>query len=75
MGYTQTGLAGKIIEKLFKNVKEGSISLNHELLSIIQELLDSMQHSLDLIKENHGEGNLAAAIQKLETHTTIKLID
>lgn len=75
MGYTQTGLAGKILEKLFKNAKEKTIELNDEILTSIRELLNSMQQSLDSIQDNHGEGNLSQAIQKLEANTTIKLLD
>lgn len=75
MGYTQIGLAAKILEKLFKNAKDATITLDANLLRVAQALLEDMQLSLTKIKENQGELSLTAAINELENNTTITLFD
>ncbi|MDP4011261.1 MAG: hypothetical protein Q8P72_03475 [Candidatus Roizmanbacteria bacterium] len=75
MGYAQLGLAGKILEALFRAVKEGRINLNEEVIHIVRQTITSMKASLQSIQNQTGELNLSKEIQSLEEHTPIRLLD
>jgi len=75
MGYSQLGLAGKILEALFRAVQNKQIELNEHLYVIIKKTLDGMSNSLKSIQMQRGELNLSKEIQSLEEHTKIKLLD
>lgn len=75
MGYAQLGLAGKILEALFRAVKEDRISLSGEVIQIVRQTITSMKASLQSIQSQTGELNLSKEIQSLEGYTPIKLLD
>lgn len=74
MGYTQLGLAGRILEALFLNVKEAKITLTDELMEIVEQSMTAMSASLADIREGHGELNLSSHISAIENNTEIKLL-
>lgn len=74
MGYTQLGLAGRILEVLFMNVKEQKIVLNEELVRMIDDLLTAMGQSLQDIHDGHRELNVSSYISDIEKNTEIRLL-
>lgn len=74
MGYTQLGLAGRILESLFLNIKEGKVNLHTELTPIVEDALKAMSTSLTGIRDGHGEQNLSAHISAIENSTEISLL-
>jgi len=74
MGYTQLGLAGRILEALFLNIKETKITLSDELMEIVEQSLTAMSASLTDIRQGHGEHNLSSYISNIENNTEIKLL-
>ena len=75
MGYFQLGLAGKILEALFRAVQKDQIKLDKSIFEIIRLTLDAMGRSLKSIRSQQGELNLSNEIQSLEEHTKMRLLD
>ena len=75
MGYYQLGLAGKILEALFRAVQKDQIKLDTNIFEIIKKTLNAMNQSLISIQSQQGELNLSHEIQSLEEHTKIRLLD
>jgi len=75
MGYTQLGLAGKILEALFRAVQKDQIKLDTNIFEIIRKTINAMSQSLIRIRSQQGELNLSHEIQSLEEHTKIRLLD
>lgn len=75
MGYSHLGLAGKILEALFRAVQKDQIKLDKNIFEIIRQTLDAMSRSLKSIQSQQGELNLSNEIQSLEEHTKMKLLD
>ncbi len=74
MGYTQIGLAGRILEALFLNIKDGKIEQNSELTTLVESALTAISTSLAGIREGHGEKNLSSHISAIENNTEISLL-
>lgn len=75
MGYSQLGLAGKMLETIFLSIKENKISINKNLLTIIKQTVIAMQSSLDHIKKHKGEINIMNDIKSLEKNTNYGIFD
>lgn len=75
MGYTQLGLAAKILEALFRAVRKNQIQLDANLILIVKQTLQAMRQSLQSIRHQQGELSLSKEVQSLEEHTKIKLLD
>ena len=75
MGYAQLGLAGKILESLFRAVKEARITLNPVLIQKVRQMINAMSLSLQNIQDQLGEFNLSKEIRSLEDYTEIRLSD
>jgi len=75
MGYFQLGLAGKILEALFRAVQKDQIKLDKNIFEIIRLTLGAMGRSLKSIQSQQGELNLSNEIQSLEEHTKMRLLD
>ena len=75
MGYTQLGLAGKILEALFLAVKENKIDLRQDLVKLVRQTIFAMDRSLKSIENQQGESSISKEIQSIESHTKIKLLD
>jgi len=75
MGYTQIGLASKILESSFKHVKEGNLTLTHDLQKLIENTLTTIQRSLADTSGDSSEATLAECIKQIEAATEMRLLD
>lgn len=75
MGYTQLGLAGRILEALFLRIKNHEIQPTENLLQTVQHMLKRMQESLQAIQQNQGEVNLSPDMTAIETQASVTLLD
>lgn len=74
MGYTQIGLAARMLESLFLHVSRHELHLTDQIVGDIWKMIDGIESAIARISRHEGEGSLAQLTQQLEDHTSIRLL-
>lgn len=71
MGFEQLGTVNRQLEAFFLKVKEHEITLTHEYIQMISEILTHIEHALMDIDKSEHEPDLTEDIKTLKQHTNI----
>lgn len=74
MGYTQTGLASKILEQLFRDLKDQLTCATPEILSLIEKTVKKLHQSIENIENQQGEIDLTEETEHLSKLTSIPVV-
>lgn len=74
MGYTQTGLASKILEQIFRDLKDQLTCATPEVLPLIEKAVIKLHQSIGNIENQQGEIDLAEETEHLSKLTSIPVV-
>ena len=74
MGYTQTGLVAKVLEQLFRDMKEQISCATQQTISLIEHTVQKLDDSLISIENQTGELDFAQETQELSKLTSIPVL-
>ncbi len=74
MNYHKTGILSGLLEKVFRSLKESSLTLSTELEAVLREAIDAITTSLKSIeKNNHEDETISSITNKLEKLTGLSM--
>lgn len=74
MGYTQSGLIAKILEQIFRDMKEQVTCATDELVPLLEKILTKLDESINNIEKQEGEIDLTPETEALSRLTSIQVI-
>ena len=74
MGYTKSGLAAKMLEQIFRDMKEQVTCATDELIPLVERVVHKLAVSVDNIENQSGELDLAQETEELSKLTSIPVV-
>lgn len=74
MGYTKSGIAAKLLEQIFRDMKEQSACVTEKTLPIFGRIVHKLGESVSSIEQQQGELDLAAETDELSKLTSIPVV-
>ncbi|CAN5169629.1 hypothetical protein BH09PAT2_BH09PAT2_07060 [soil metagenome] len=74
MGYTKSGLAARMLEQIFRDMKDELTCPTDQLMPIIEHTVNKFSDSINSIENQLGELDLTEETEQLNTLTAIPVI-
>lgn len=74
MGYTKTGLIAKILEQIFRDLKDQLTCATSEIIPLIEETVAKLEESINSIENQQGEIDLTYETEQLSKLTSIPVV-
>lgn len=71
MGYTQSGLAAKMLEQIFHDLKNQVTCATEQTIPIIDRIVNKLAASIDAIEQKTGDVDLTSETDELSQLTSI----